>query len=128
MQQVVDYCNRYGLKHVPIYFIGQAKELYANLYCKHEYKDNLEAFAACGCEEDDRITGRNWHNKFLELLSTEYLEKDDIYCNTKGLPDEGIVLSKRIDVFEGLKLKSFKFLEGETKELDKEQENIEDNN
>jgi hypothetical protein len=117
-QQVMDYCKKYGLKHVPVYFIGQAKELYYNLYLKHEYSHNNSAFADCGIEPDEQIDGRGWRDKFLQLLVKEYLEKDDIYCKTKGLADEGIVLSRRVDVFEGLKLKSFKFLQGETQEAD----------
>ena len=99
--------------------MGLAKDLYSKLYLKHEFDDNRSAFIDSGIPEDERIDGRGWHGKFLELLIKEYLEKDDIYCNNKGLPDEGIVLSKRVDVFEGLKLKSFKFLRGESDELDK---------
>jgi hypothetical protein len=119
IQQMVDYCKKFNLKHVPIYFIGRAKELYYNLYLKHEYSHNQSEFADCGIPEDERIDGRGWHDKFLQLLVKEYLEKDDVYCQNKGLPDEGIVLSRRVDVFEGLKLKSFKFLQGETEEADK---------
>lgn len=103
LQQVVEYCNKFGLKHVPVYYIGKAKDKYPDLF----------------------VTD-HWHENFLNRLIEEYLEKDDIYCNSKGLPDEGIVLSKRIGGFEGLKLKSQKFVLGESEQLDKDEVNIED--
>jgi hypothetical protein len=93
--QVMDYCKKFNLKHVPVYYIGRAKDKYPDI-----------------------TTDNHWHENFLNKLIEEYLEKDDIYCLTKGLADEGIVLSRRVDVFEGLKLKSFRFLQGETTELD----------
>ena len=42
------------------------------------------------------------------------------------MPDEGIVLSKRIGGFEGLKLKSARFILGESEKLDSGEINIED--
>lgn len=102
-QQMLDYCNKYSLKHVPFYYIGKAKDKYPELSVDH-----------------------HWHENFLEKMMEEYLEKDDIYCNTKGLFDEGVVLSKRVGGFTGLKLKSFRFVSGETMEMDNGNENIED--
>jgi hypothetical protein len=46
-------------------------------------------------------------------------------CRNK-VPEEGIVLTKDGLTFEAFKLKSMRFLEEETKLLDKEQTNIED--
>ena len=103
MPQVLDYCKRKGLRHVPVYYIGKAKDAYPEI-----------------------STEEHWHENFLARLIEDYLEKDDVYCNNKGLPDEGIVLSKRVDVFEGLKLKSFRFLSGESEQLDSGEGNIED--
>lgn len=103
-QQVEDYCKKKGLKNVPFFYIGKAKNKYPDL-----------------------IVNENWHQRFLEKLIEEYLEKDDIYCKNKGLKDEGIVLAKRVGGFEGLKLKSTAFLLQETEEIEKNS-NIEDLN
>jgi len=101
--QIIEYCNKYALKHVPVYFVGKAKDKYPDL-----------------------DIGNHWHENFLDRLIAEYLEKDDVYCNSKGLADEGIVLSKRIGAFQGFKLKSSRFVLAESIELDSEKENIED--
>lgn len=103
LPQVIDYCQKVGLKHIPVYYIGKAKDKYPEL-----------------------DTQNHWHENFLNKLIEEYLEKDDIYCKTAGLPDEGIVLSKRIGGFEGLKLKSARFILGESEKLDSGEINIED--
>lgn len=95
LPQVIDYCQKYGLKHVPVYYIGQAKDKYPGIWAQE-----------------------HWHENFLNNLIGEYLEKDDIYCKNKGLADEGIVLSKRVGGFEGLKLKSTRFVLGESEQLD----------
>lgn len=125
IQQVEDYCKKFGLKHVPIYFVGKARDLYKQLYITYEFKGDYSYFWDNGYSREESPGGRDWHNKFLELLTKEYLEKDDIYCRNKGLPDEGIVLARRIDVFEGLKMKSFRFTVGEGVEVDKGNVDIE---
>lgn len=101
--QLINYCQKFGLKFVPVYYVGPARNKYPEL-----------------------DTANHWHENFLEKLISEYLEKDNIFCKTVGLPDEGIVLSKRVGNFEGLKLKSLKFLEKESAEIDTGEENIED--
>jgi hypothetical protein len=103
LQQVIDYCQKYGLKNVPVYYIGRAKDLYPELDVRN-----------------------HWHENFLNKLTENYLEKDCVYCKTSGLPDEGIVLSKRVGGFVGLKLKSQKFLLSESEQLDTEEISVED--
>lgn len=103
LPQVIDYCLKHGIKHVPVYYIGRAKDKYPEL-----------------------DVNEHWHQNFLNKLIEEYLEKDDIYCNSVGLADEGIVLSRRVGGFEGLKLKSQRFILGESEEADSDQVNIED--
>lgn len=102
MQQVIDYCNKFGLKYCPIYYIGQAKNLYPEL-----------------------DVNNHWHEDFLNNLIRDYLEKDCEHC-VNDVPDEGIVLSRRIGSFEGLKLKSNKFLLAETVALDNGEVSSED--
>ena len=55
----------------------------------------------------------------------EYLEKECSYCKN-SVADEGVVLSKRVGGFEGLKLKSAKFVLGESEQMDTGEVNIED--
>jgi hypothetical protein len=96
-RQVKDYCERYGLEMVPEIYYGKAKDLYPDL----------------------SVT-EHWHQNFLDRLIEDYLEKDCELCKSKKVPDEGICLRKDIFDSEIYKLKSFKFLEWETKELDDE--------
>ena len=72
------------------------------------------------------------HNKdfgdiFVDKLREKYLEKQCSFCKNK-VPNEGIVL--RIDELgsRALKLKSFAFLQKETKELDKGNVDMEEEN
>lgn len=91
--QIVDFCNNYGLKHVPILYHGKAKNLFP---ISEEY---------------------HFHENFLECLKQNYLEKDCTLCVNK-VPAEGITLRIDSAKWEIFKLKSFGFLEGETKALD----------
>lgn len=99
--QIQEYCNKYGLNHVPILYYGRAGKLFPI------------------SEEVD------WHENFLQKAEKYYLERDCTMCKNK-VPNEGVVL--RIDKafdYEAYKLKSFRFLEKETKELDKGEIDIE---
>lgn len=96
-RQVKDYCEKYGLDMVPEIYYGKAKDLYPEL-----------------------SVNDHWHQNFLDRLIEDYLEKDCELCKSKKVPDEGICLRKDIFDSEIYKLKSFKFLEWETKELDNE--------
>ena len=96
-RQVKDYCEKYGLDMVPEIYYGKAKDLYPEL-----------------------SVNDHWHQNFLDRLIGDYLEKDCELCKSKKVPDEGICLRKDIFDSEIYKLKSFKFLEWETKKLDDE--------
>lgn len=93
--QVKEYCDRYGLNMVPELYYGKARDLYPEL-----------------------ATDNHWNQNFLEQLIKDYLEGDCSICNNK-VPDEGIVLRRDIFDIDVYKLKSFRFLEFETKQLDK---------
>lgn len=63
-------------------------------------------------------------DELFMALKKEYLEGDSVMCKNK-LPEEGIVLT--VDRGQSFKLKSFRFLEGESKALDSDDqsENLE---
>lgn len=94
-RQVKDYCERFGLNMVPEIYYGNAKDLYPELSIND-----------------------HWHQDFLDRLIEDYLEKDCKLCKSKKVPDEGVCLRRDIFDSEIYKLKSFKFFEWETKQLD----------
>lgn len=103
-QQVKSWCEKVGLKSVPEVYYGRAIE-----WCPMQGNETVESY----------------QQELLKFLQEAFLEKDCTMCKNK-VPDEGIVLrieDSQIDVY---KLKSFAFMERETKELDKGEENIED--
>lgn len=93
-REMKTYCDRYGIKTVPEIYYGKAKNLY------------------------DISTSDHWREELLQRLCDDYLEKDCDLCTNK-VPDEGICLrvDKPLDI-EIYKLKSFAFLQMETKALD----------
>lgn len=97
--QMQRYCEKYGIKYVPLFFYGMA-----------------QGFKGAGPENE-------WHNYFLNSLSC-FLEKDCHMCNNK-VPAEGVVVAIEGDTFQAFKLKSFAFFERESKELDKGEVDIE---
>ena len=105
-RQVKYWCIARGLKSVIEIYYGYAGDLFNKLKGKHKK-------SAFSFERD-----------FLELLQIEYLEKDSIYCQNT-VPEEGIVLRVETNDIEVYKLKSDRFYEYETKELDSGVENIE---
>lgn len=113
--EIVEFCKKYaslGLEPVKYYFIGKAKDYPLSNF--HYGSDGL------GVED--------WQVGFLQQLESDHLEKDCWMCKNK-VPAEGIVLRKeRADEFEPYKLKSFSFLERETKLLDEGQEDMESDN
>jgi hypothetical protein len=100
--QMTEYCSRYGLKTPFLHYNGKAKDLYPEL-----------------------STEEHWHENFLNNLIRDYLEKKCKLCQ-KDVWAEGIVLRKDIpNSWEVYKLKSFNFLESESKQLDSGEVDIE---
>jgi len=91
--QVKEYCQKFGLKTVPEYYYGKAKDLF------------------------DLPPDVHWNESFLEKLTEEYLEKDCDLCVNK-VPAEGIVIRRETFDIDVYKHKSFRFFEQETKQLD----------
>lgn len=103
-QQIKDYCAIYGLETVEELYFGPAAEL------DIIYDDNGEI---------------PWEDKLLSSMQKLYLEKDCKY--NPGMPAEGVCL--RVDgraTYMTYKLKSKRFFEHETKELDSGVVSIED--
>lgn len=101
--QIDQYCEKQGLKRVPVLYLGYAKDKYPDL-----------------------STGEHWHENFLAKLIEDYNEKDCFMCKNK-VPEEGVVLRKEnTDEFKAYKLKSNRFYLMESKELDSGEENMEE--
>jgi len=103
--QISQFCDKYNLNYSDtLMYYGYAKDLF-----------NID-------------TNLHWHENFLRKLEEAYTEKNCYMC-TKKVPEEGIVLVKEnLFNYEAYKLKSFKFLEYEEKELEAENINLEDDN
>lgn len=103
--QIKDFCTRYELKHVPEYYYGYAKDLYKDI-----------------------IVDEDWATNVLNRMMTDFNLEKDCEFNKKGIPAEGVVIRPdRLFECSPVKLKSFRFLERETKELDSGEVDIETN-
>ena len=104
-KEVQEWCKANDLIPVTEYFYGYAKDLY-----------NIPV--------DD-----NWADTFWDTMANDknfYMECNSPSCSNK-VPHEGLVIKKEDMRSRAWKLKCFAFLNGEQKELDAGEENIEDN-
>ena len=117
-KQVQDWCKERGLNPVPELFYNKIIEIF-------EWKDDI-IFNHDAYSEyyDDDLS---WEENLLAILRDKYLEKDCWMCKNK-VPAEGIVVRKETNGIDAFKFKSFAFLERETNMLDKEIEDIEEEN
>jgi hypothetical protein len=96
--QMKEYCSTYGLEPVKELFYGKASELVP-------FTEGVTDI-------------RDWQRDFVSYLENRWVNDGDCIFNP-GLPAEGIVV--RVDHLhksECFKLKNFRFLEQESKELD----------
>jgi RNA ligase-like protein len=96
--QMKEFCNKFGLTHVPELYYGTADNLCAKLP-----------------DESDEA----WQTAFVRRLERTFVYDQMCPHNNNEVPAEGIVL--RIDHLnesEAYKMKNFKFRERETKQLD----------
>lgn len=103
-KQVQQWCHKVGLDPVVEYYYGYAKDLYPELSLTE-----------------------HWHENFLQRLCEDknfYMEELSPTCKNK-VPHEGIVLKIENSLSQAYKVKCFKFLEKETKQLDRGESNIE---
>lgn len=102
-QQVLDFCVKNNLHYTPIFFNGKAKDVFPEI------------------AQDE-----NWSANFLSALTQKYTEKNCFMCVNK-VPEEGVVVILNTENrYEAFKLKSFRFLEMESAELDKGEVNTDD--
>ncbi len=105
--EIREFCNERGLTASHLFFYGKASDLYNT-----DYSTSLET----------------WSKGFVQYLEKLYNEKDCFMCELR-VPEEGIVIRKdKLTGLESYKLKSFRFLEKETKQLDKGESDIESEN
>ena len=107
--QIKEYCNRVDLTPPHLFYYGEAKDL---------------NFPTAGYLE----YGEHWQENFIQCLEEDFNEKDCFMCVNK-VPEEGIVLRKEsLFSCESYKLKSFRFLQKESNDLDKGVSDIESEN
>lgn len=100
-----------GVEPVPLIYFGPASGWFDN------------------CDSEGKViySLEEWRDLFFANLKSSYVyDQNSQFCLNK-VPEEGVVL--RIEGYkaEALKLKAFKFLEHETKELDKGEIDMEEN-
>jgi len=101
--QMVEFCTKYGLEIVKELWYGQAVNFAPQL-----------------------PLSEHWNESFLEALEQLYIKDQMCAYNNHLVPAEGIVVRvDRLEQSEAFKLKNFRFLEHESKELDKGEVDIE---
>lgn len=95
--QMKEFCAKMDLEFVKELYYGPAKEISSSTL--HNYED--------------------WSEVFLKILSSSFVFDGMCEHNNNEVPAEGVVVRvERLDECEAYKLKNFKFLEWETKQLD----------
>lgn len=107
--EIIEFCERTGLNHPHYYYYGPAREVVE--------------------EGGIKITDdRDFSENFVKILESKYNGKDCFMCTNK-VPEEGVVVRKEsLFGFEAFKLKSFEFLQRESKELDSGEPDMESEN
>jgi hypothetical protein len=102
--EIEEFCKHTGLTASYPYFVGRAMEMYEiNIDC-------------------------HWNENFVKALEADFNEKDCFMCNNQ-VPEEGIVVRKEsLFSCDAYKLKSFRFLTYESKQLDSGESDIESEN
>ena len=95
--QIKQFCDKSGLLYTDTFlFYGQARDRYPHL------------------EVDS-----HWNQNFIQMLEADYNDKDCYMCTQNQVPEEGIIVRVQdLYDYKAYKLKSARFLEKETKDLD----------
>jgi tRNA-binding EMAP/Myf-like protein len=116
-KQIQEWCEKVGLlfKDTFIY--------YGNIDNLFESKEFMDWDVLVREETRDL-----WQETLLDYLEYKYNEKDCYMCTNK-VPEEGIILRvEKLEYYEAYKLKSKRFILGESEAQEKEVSNIEDAN
>lgn len=106
---IEEFCSGEGLKHVPVYYKGKAKDMFDIPY-NPDFEPNV------------------WREQFLTALKDKYLDKTCEFCTT-GVVNEGIVLRNESDLKRtALKYKSPLFNIHEGKLRDENYQDMEELN
>ena len=101
-QAVKERCIELGVPHVRELYFGKAKDKYPEI-----------------------DISEHWNKNFVEALQKEYLDKKCVMCNN-DVPNEGIVVRIERLGIEVYKLKSLKFILGESLDAESGETSIED--
>lgn len=105
--EILEFCDERGLSTPHLYFIGRAKDWY---------------------NTDYSMSLASWSKGFVEAIQKTFNDKDCFMCD-ESVPEEGVVIRKeKLIGCESYKVKSFRFLEWETKALDKGEVDVESEN
>jgi hypothetical protein len=115
-KQIQEWCEKVGL-------------LFKDTFIYYGNIDNL--FEGYEFQDWDTLvrdkTRDSWKETLLDYLEFKYNEKDCYMCVNK-VPEEGIILRiEKLEHYEAYKLKSKRFILGESEAQEKGQENLEDN-
>jgi hypothetical protein len=109
--EIREFCKKTGLTASHQFFYGRA----------------IDWLQGQGVQDKD-WTDTEWQETFIKTLEEVYNEKDCFMCKN-AVPEEGVVVRKEgLFGFEAFKLKSFRFLEWESKDLDSGEGDIESEN
>lgn len=115
-KQIQEWCEKVGLlfKDTFIYY-GMVDSIF-------ESREYMDWDVLVRDQEYD-----SWKENLLAFLEFKYNEKDCYMCVNK-VPEEGIILRiEKLEHYEAYKLKSKRFILGESEAQEKGQENLEDN-
>lgn len=115
-KQIEEYCEKVGLLYKDTFIY------YGNIDNLFESKDFTDWEVLHKKDVKD-----TWQETLLDYLEYKYNEKDCYMCSNK-VPEEGIVLRvEKLESYEAYKLKSKRFILGESEAQEKDEVNIEDN-
>lgn len=105
--QMLEYCKRHNLNHVPERYFGKALDLVVEYRAEHPI------------DPPRVLDNRDWQEDFLKAVETMFVDDRMCSMNSYTVPAEGVVVRvDRLNNSEALKLKSFAFTLQETKQLD----------
>lgn len=113
--EIERYCAKYDLKPCLTFFYGRADQI-----VPYDMPVSSDAMRVEPLPEEVYEEAKNeWRKMLLAYLVKNYTEKECSLCKN-SLPEEGVVIRKEGKNFTAFKLKSMRFLQHETAELDNE--------